>query len=91
MLQSLGGEAYRISAGGSLSNTLMGLSQLSSASEAVWGGAPLHVGMAGLVGADPLGSFYCAALRNVGVEVVAKQLEGANTGAQGSKQIQRHC
>lgn len=60
VLAQLEGRETAISAGGSLSNTLLGLARLSAAGAARWGGAPLRVGMAGLVGSDPLGGFFSA-------------------------------
>ena len=52
------GCAYSVSAGGSLSNTLQALARLGHAGSRVLGGAPLRVGMTGLIGSDPLGGFY---------------------------------
>ncbi len=60
VLARLEGRETAISAGGSLSNTLLALARLSAAGVARWGGAPLRVGMAGLVGSDPLGGFFTA-------------------------------
>lgn len=60
VLAQLEGRETAISAGGSLSNTLLSLARLSAAGAARWGGAPLRVGMAGLVGSDPLGGFFSA-------------------------------
>ena len=58
MLSRLEGREYAISAGGSLSNTLMALARLSDASSRVLGEPPLRVGMSGLIGSDPLGEVY---------------------------------
>lgn len=80
VLARLEGLDTAISAGGSLSNTLLGLARLSAAGAVRWGGAPLRVGMAGLVGSDPLGEFFCAQMRQAGVDVVSPPLPGAATG-----------
>jgi hypothetical protein len=80
VLERLSGREYAIAAAGSLSNTLLGLARLSQANSAAWGDAPLRVGMAGLVGSDPLGEYYTAQMRQAGVQVTATPLEGAATG-----------
>ncbi|KAI7840302.1 hypothetical protein COHA_006084 [Chlorella ohadii] len=80
VLARLEGRETAISAGGSLSNTLLALARLSAAGVARWGGAPLRVGMAGLVGSDPLGGFFTAQMRQAGVDVVSPPLAGAATG-----------
>jgi hypothetical protein len=54
---------YSVSAGGSLSNTLMALARLGDAGSRLLGGAPLRVGMTGLIGSDPLGGFYTSQAR----------------------------
>lgn len=56
----LEGREYAISAGGSLSNTLVALVRLGDASSRLGGEPRLRVGMAGLLGADPLGEFYAS-------------------------------
>lgn len=80
ILESLHDEAYQVGAGGSLSNTLMALSRLGAASEGRHGARRLRVAMAGLVGGDPLGSFYSAQMRAAGVEVLAAPAAAVNTG-----------
>lgn len=80
VLSLLEGREYAISAGGSLSNTLMALARLGEAGHRLAGEAPLRVGMAGLVGADPLGGYYTAQMRQAGVAMCASPTEGANTG-----------
>ncbi|PSC71317.1 adenosine kinase [Micractinium conductrix] len=80
VLSQLEGREYAISAGGSLSNTLMALARLGDASAAASGEAPLRVGMVGLVGSDPLGAYYAAQMRQAGVEVCSPAAAGANTG-----------
>ena len=76
MLARLEGLDTAISAGGSLSNTLLGLARLSAAGAARWGGTPLRVGMAGLVGSDPLGEFFCAQVRSWRAEWVGRRVGG---------------
>lgn len=75
VLERLAGRDTAIAAGGSLSNTLLALARLSEA-----GGAGLRVGMAGLVGADALGSYYTAQMEAAGVRVAAAPTPGAATG-----------
>ncbi len=82
MLEGLDGESYAVSAGGSLSNTLMALARLGQAAGAR-GGRPLRVAMAGVCGEDALGSFYAAQMRKAGVEVLSDPVPGANTGEPG--------
>jgi sugar/nucleoside kinase (ribokinase family) len=79
ILEKLEGESYQITAGGSLSNTLMALSRLGTAAE-MRGNPPLNVAMSGLIGSDRLGSFYSAQMRSAGVDVVSPPTESANTG-----------
>jgi sugar/nucleoside kinase (ribokinase family) len=55
VLRALDGCSYKVTAGGSLSNTLVALARLGSGFR---GEAPLHVAMTGSVGSDPLGDFY---------------------------------
>lgn len=80
VLGQLEGADSVISAGGSLSNTLLALARLGDASALVQGEAPLRVGMMGLVGSDPLGAFYTAQMQQAGVHVASAPLAGANTG-----------
>jgi sugar/nucleoside kinase (ribokinase family) len=79
ILEKLEGESYQVTAGGSLSNTLMALSRLGTAAE-LQGSPKLNVAMSGLIGSDPLGSFYSAQMKTAGVDVVSPTTEGANTG-----------
>ena len=51
VLGALDGKSYKVSAGGSLSNTLVALARLGI-------GRGLRVAMTGSVGSDPLGDFY---------------------------------
>lgn len=78
ILQKLESTNYQITAGGSLSNTLMALARLGAAGQP--GADGIHVAMAGLVGSDPLGSFYSAQMQGAGVSVVSDPVEGASTG-----------
>lgn len=50
VLRALDGSTYKVSAGGSLSNTLVALARL--------GEGKINVGMTGSVGSDALGDFY---------------------------------
>jgi len=79
ILEKLEGGSYQVTAGGSLSNTLMALSRLGSAAE-LQGSAKLNVAMSGLIGSDRLGSFYSAQMKSAGVDVVTSPTESANTG-----------
>ncbi|KAG7669877.1 hypothetical protein Ndes2437B_g06075 [Nannochloris sp. 'desiccata'] len=79
ILEKLEGESYQITAGGSLSNTLMALSRLGTAAE-LQGNPKLNVAMSGLIGSDRLGSFYAAQMKSAGVDVVSPPTDGANTG-----------
>jgi sugar/nucleoside kinase (ribokinase family) len=61
VLQALDGKNYKVTAGGSLSNTLVALARLGQGAVGPDGGellAPLSVAMTGSVGSDPLGQFY---------------------------------
>ena len=55
VLRALDGESYKVSAGGSLSNTLVALARLGMSQAQV---EELSVAMTGSVGSDPLGDFY---------------------------------
>lgn len=57
----------------------MALARLGAAAE-MHGSPPLRVGMSGLIGSDPLGSFYTAQMRSAGVHVVSPPTRDANTG-----------
>lgn len=54
-IRGLDGCSYKVTAGGSLSNTLVALARLGAGYN---GDLPLHVAMTGSVGSDPLGDFY---------------------------------
>jgi sugar/nucleoside kinase (ribokinase family) len=70
----------QISAGGSLSNTLVALSRLGRAEQKVWGRGALRVAMAGVVGADALGEYYAAQLGNAGVDILSEAAPHSCTG-----------
>lgn len=82
ILERLQGADTAIAAGGSLSNTLLALARLGDAGSVASGGVhrPLNVGMAGLLGGDPLGEFFAASLAAAGVQVAAAPVAGAATG-----------
>jgi sugar/nucleoside kinase (ribokinase family) len=80
VLERLRGREYAVAAGGSLSNTLVALARLGQAGAAARGEPPLRVGMAGLVGDDPLGEFYAAQMRGAGVDLASPPRAGAATG-----------
>ena len=74
----------QVTAGGSLSNTLLALARLGAAG-AVSGAPGLRVAMGGVLGSDPLGSFYAAQMRQAGVTIVTQPKPGTNTGAKACK------
>lgn len=82
LLQRLDDESYQISAGGSLSNTLMALSRLANARSLSTQPSPssIHVAMAGLIGTDTLGSFYSAQMRSSGVSILSPPTPDTHTG-----------
>ena len=78
ILGRLSDEQYQISAGGSLSNTLIDLARLSQAQSSQSG--KINIAMAGLVGSDALGAFYRSQMEHAGVSVIAPQEENIHTG-----------
>lgn len=78
LLERLEGKPYQLSAGGSLSNTLVALARLGNQVNS--GDDMLSIGMAGLVGSDPLGSFYSAQMESAGVKMVSNPTPNASTG-----------
>ncbi|XRB24020.1 pfkB family carbohydrate kinase [Pseudoscourfieldia marina] len=83
-----------VSAGGSLSNTLVALSRLGEANDllqfangehvdvnAVVAFPSVRVGMAGSIGDDPLGGFYRREVRKAGVNFLSEPRDGAATGS----------
>merc|ERR1712144_24162 len=78
VLNKLDSADFKVTTGGSLSNSLVALSRLggqqrehlssgATGATGAGGGGVLRVGMAGLVGADPVGSFYKAKMNRAGV------------------------
>lgn len=80
ILAALDGSKYSIAAGGSLSNTLMGLARLADASVTRAGGRDLRVAFAGLIGSDALGAFYAKSMRKAGVDVLSPPAPDTATG-----------
>ncbi|KAK9803573.1 hypothetical protein WJX72_001343 [[Myrmecia] bisecta] len=80
ILETLDGSSYQVSAGGSLSNTLVAIARLGAAEHQLWGSGLLKVAMGSVVGSDPLGKFYCAQLRQAGVEILTEPQANSNTG-----------
>ncbi|KAL6008452.1 hypothetical protein ACLOJK_033963 [Asimina triloba] len=82
VLRAMDGCSYKAAAGGSLSNSLVGLARLGS--EPI-GGPRLHVAMVGSVGSDPLGGFYRslpvrAKLRRANVDFLSAPVKDGTTG-----------
>ena len=69
----------QMSAGGSLSNTLVALARLSAAHERRDG--QLNVAAASVSGGDVLGEYYRNQLVRAGVAMLAEPLPGSSTGA----------
>lgn len=80
VLQALEATPYQVSAGGSLSNTLIGLSRLGQADNCLRGSGGLQVALAGAVGSDTLGSFFAAQAANAGVAILADTVPDSSTG-----------
>ena len=70
VLNKIDSQNFKVTTGGSLSNTLVALSRLGGAEGKK--GRGLRVGMAGLVGEDPIGSFYRAKMDRAGVEYLSQ-------------------
>jgi len=66
----------RVTAGGSLANSLVGLARLGAAGA----GRGLRVAMAGAIGGDPLGEFFAGQLAAGGVAMAAPPPAGSQTG-----------
>lgn len=79
VLQQLDG-AYKISAAGSLTNTLLALARLSSAAADTGEGTPLRVAAASVSGCDTLGFFYRKQLGSAGVRMLTDPASDSNTG-----------
>ncbi|KAL0036384.1 hypothetical protein WJX77_005307 [Trebouxia sp. C0004] len=80
VLQALESTPYQVSAGGSLCNTLIGLSRLGQADNCLRGSGGLQVALAGAVGSDTLGSFFAAQAAKAGVTILADTLPESCTG-----------
>ena len=77
ILEGLDAGDFKVSAGGSLSNTLVALARLGSGADArARPDDPLLVAMAGPVGDDPVGAFYRAELQRAGVSFLSPPGEG---------------
>ncbi|XP_002978840.2 uncharacterized protein LOC9658999 [Selaginella moellendorffii] len=72
VLQALDGRSYKVSAGGSLSNTLVALARL--------GMGRINVAMTGSVGKDPLGDFYRTKLLRANVHFLSSPMVRGTTG-----------
>lgn len=70
----------QVTAGGSLSNTLIGLSRLGQADNCLRGSGGLQVALAGAVGSDTLGSFFAARAAKAGVQILADTVADSCTG-----------
>ena len=82
IIEALDADAYKVSAGGSLSNSLVALSRLGTAAERQsLQPAGLRVAMAGVVGNDPLSHFYSAQLRDADVSIISQPEPNSCTGA----------
>ena len=82
IIEALDADAYNVSAGGSLSNSLVALSRLGAAAERqALQPAGLRVAMAGVVGGDPLSHFYSAQLQDAGVNIISQPEPHSCTGA----------
>lgn len=77
VLRALHGWSFKASAGGSLSNTLVALARLGSASNKQPATA---VAMTGSVGSDPLGDFYRAKLLKANVHFLSPPIVDGTTG-----------
>ena len=78
----------QVSAGGSLSNTLLALARLGRAEDALCSRGPLRVAFDGIVGGDALSAFYSAQMREAGVSVLAEP--GPNSSTGGNQIISAH-
>ena len=70
----------QVSAGGSLSNTLIGLSRLGQADNQLRGSGGFEVALAGAVGSDTLGSFFAAQAAKAGVDILQESIADSSTG-----------
>ena len=70
----------QVSAGGSLSNSLIGLSQLGHADNVLRDSGELRIAMAGGIGSDSLGSFFSAQAAKAGVTLLSDCVPDSCTG-----------
>lgn len=80
VLQRLEPNTYQVSAGGSLSNSLMALAKLGAAEHAMHGRGQIRVAMDGIIGSDMLSTFYHMQMKQAGVEVLASPAPQSCTG-----------
>mmetsp|Transcript_22828 Transcript_22828/g.31806 ORF Transcript_22828/g.31806 Transcript_22828/m.31806 type:complete len:473 (-) Transcript_22828:192-1610(-) len=82
VLTALDGNDYKLSAGGSLSNTLVALSRLAANSDMSLPGHNFaDVSIACSLGPDYLGDFYRTKLKKAGVQVLSDPGEDGTTGS----------
>ena len=82
VLNKIDSSDFKVQTGGSLSNSLVALSRLGLGSRShTRGGEHLQVGMAGLVGGDPVGEFYRAKMHKAGVRFLSEPSVGDAHGA----------
>ncbi|KAG0585351.1 hypothetical protein KC19_2G004600 [Ceratodon purpureus] len=77
VLRALDGRNYKLSAGGSLSNTLVALARLGVASSQ---SSAQNVAMTGSVGSDALGDFYRTKLLRANVHFLSQPVVDGTTG-----------
>lgn len=70
----------QVSAGGSLSNTLIGLSRLGQADNCLRGSGGFQVALAAAVGCDTLGSFFAAQAAKAGIALLEDPVADSCTG-----------
>ncbi len=84
VIEQLSGLPSRLSAGGSLANTLVGLARLGAAqtgsSSSSISKQGLRVAMGGAIGGDALGKYFAAQLNAAGVQCVGTPAPGSQTG-----------
>ena len=72
--------SMQVSAGGSLSNSLIGLSRLGHADNVLRDSGELRIAMAGGIGSDSLGSFFSAQAAKAGVTLLSDCVPDSCTG-----------
>lgn len=70
----------QVSAGGSLSNTLLALARMGRAEDALYCHGALRVAFDGIMGGDALSAFYTVQMRDAGVSVLAEPGPNSSTG-----------